>query len=82
MGWVDLIPHAGKLYIGGLHALYQKPGMFEQAGITHILSVLDFDIYEAGAFKQYKHLHLRLDDDPNENLLQHFPESNKFIEVR
>ena len=80
MGWVDLIPRAGKLYIGGLHALYQKPLLFEQAGITHILSVLDFDIYEAGAFKQYKHLHIRIDDDPNENLLQHFQDSNTFIE--
>lgn len=80
MGWVDLIPRAGRLYIGGLHALYQKPDLFQQAGITHIVSILDFDIYEAGAFKEYKHLHLRLDDDPNENLLQHFPESNKFIE--
>lgn len=54
--------------------------MFKDAGITHILSVLDFDIYEAGAFKQYKHLHIRIDDDPNENLLQHFQESNRFIE--
>jgi dual specificity phosphatase 12 len=80
MGWVDQIPRAGKLFIGGLHALYQKPDLFEKAGITHIVSVLDFDIYEAGAFKQYEHLHLRLDDDPNENMLQHFPESNKFIE--
>ena len=101
MGWVDLIPRAGKLCmypsrynlkllkatdslipldIGGLHALYQKPLMFKDAGITHILSVLDFDIYEAGAFKQYKHLHIRIDDDPNENLLQYFQESNQFIE--
>jgi dual specificity phosphatase 12 len=80
MGWVDLIPNAGKLYIGGLHALYQKPDLFDRAGITHILSVLDFDIYEAGAFKQYRQLHIKLDDDPNSNLLQHFPESNKFIE--
>jgi len=80
MGWVDQVPEAGKLYIGGLHALYQKPDLFERAGITHILSVLDFDIYEAGAFKQYQHLHIRLDDDPNENLLQHFEEANNFIE--
>lgn len=80
MGWVDQIPRAGKLYIGGLHALYQKPDLFKQAGITHILSVLDFDIYEAGAFKQYKHLHIRLDDHPDENLLQHFNETNRFID--
>ena len=80
MGWVDQIPRAGKLFIGGLHALYQKPDLFQQAGITHIVSILDFDIYEAGAFKEYKHVHIRVDDDPNENLLEHFPETNKFIE--
>ena len=79
MGWLDRVPEAGKLYIGGLHALYQKPDLFAQAEITHILSVLDFDIYEAGAFKQYEHLHIRLDDNPNENLLQHFNDSNRFI---
>jgi dual specificity phosphatase 12 len=80
MGWVDQIPRAGKLFIGGLHALYQKPDLFQQAGITHIVSILDFDIYEAGAFEEYKHIHIRVDDDPNENLLQHFQETNRFIE--
>jgi dual specificity phosphatase 12 len=79
MGWVDQVPRAGKLFIGGLHALYQKPDLFAQAEITHILSVLDFDIYEAGHFSKYKHLMLRVDDDPNENLLRHFKESNAFI---
>ncbi|KAK5167571.1 uncharacterized protein LTR77_007270 [Saxophila tyrrhenica] len=80
MGWLDQIPKAPSLYIGGLHALYQKPDLFAQAGITHIVSALDFDIYEAGAFQQYEHLHIRLDDDPNENLLAHFSEACKFIE--
>lgn len=80
MGWVDQVPRAGKLYIGGLHALYQKPDLFAQAGITHIVSVLDFDIYEAGAFSNYQHIHIRQDDDPNEDLLQHFKRSNAFIE--
>ena len=80
MGWLDKVPRAGNIYIGGLHALYQKPDLFAAAGITHIVSALDFDIYEAGAFSQYKHLHIRLDDDPNENLLQYFEESNGFIE--
>ncbi|KAK4553834.1 hypothetical protein LTR86_009009 [Recurvomyces mirabilis] len=80
MGWVDQVPRAGKLYIGGLHALYQKPDLFEKAKITHILSVLDFDIYEAGAFKEYKHYMLRVDDDPNEELLKHFKETSSFID--
>lgn len=60
--------------------MYQKPDLFHKAGITHIVSVLDFDIYEAGAFKQYQHLMIRVDDDPNENLLQHFGQTNDFID--
>ncbi|EMC97963.1 hypothetical protein BAUCODRAFT_120879 [Baudoinia panamericana UAMH 10762] len=80
MGWVDHVPRAGNIYIGGLHALYQKPDLFERAKITHILSVLDFDIYEAGHFKEYTHLMIRIDDDPNQNLLQHFEQTNAFIE--
>lgn len=73
------MPRAGKLFIGGLHALYQTD-LFKQAGITHILSVLDFDIYEAGHFKEYTHLHIRIDDHPDENLLQHFNQTNRFID--
>ena len=80
MGWLDQIPRAGKLYIGGLHALYQKPDLFSQAGITHIISVLDFDIYETGHFSKYEHIHIRQEDDPNEDLLQHFKSTNAFIE--
>ncbi|KAK4539341.1 hypothetical protein LTR36_000772 [Oleoguttula mirabilis] len=81
MGWVDAIPRAGKLYIGGLHALYQKPDLFEKGGITHIVSVIDFDIYENGAFEQYEHLMLRVDDDPNEELLKHFKQTSAFIDA-
>ena len=80
MGWVDRIPRAGNLYIGGLHALFQKPDLFKEAQITHILSILDYDLYEAGHFKEYKHLQIRLDDDPNENILQHFEETNRFLD--
>lgn len=45
MPWLDQIPRAGNLWIGGLHALYQKPELFEQAKITHVVTVLDYDIY-------------------------------------
>ena len=81
MGWVDQCPRAGKLYIGGLHALYSQPDLFTKAGITHLLSVLDYDIYGNGELAQYKHLLLSVDDDPNENLLQRFKEANAFIEA-
>ncbi|TKA23550.1 hypothetical protein B0A50_07128 [Salinomyces thailandicus] len=82
MGWVDLIPRAGNLYIGGLQALYQQPDLFKQAHITHILSVIDYDIYELGQFpkEKYTHLMIREDDEPNVNLLQHFRRMCEFID--
>ncbi|KJY00101.1 hypothetical protein TI39_contig342g00018 [Zymoseptoria brevis] len=80
MGWLDLVPRAGNLYIGGLHALYQKPDLFKAAKITHIVSVLDYDLYENDHFKHFKHIQIKLDDDPNEVLLKHFSETNAFID--
>lgn len=80
MGWLDQVPRVGKLFIGGLHALYQKPELFREHGITHILSVIDFDIYDRGNFQQYKHFQIRIEDEPNENLLQHFKDCNAFID--
>jgi dual specificity phosphatase 12 len=86
MGWVDLIPRAGgQLYIGGLQALYQ-PNLMLDAKITHVLSVIDYHLYtlqsSANFLKaqNYKHLMIYIEDDPNENLLQHFDEMAKFID--
>jgi dual specificity phosphatase 12 len=75
MGWVDQVPRAGKLYIGGLYALYQTD-LIRAAGITHVLSVIDYDpsLKERFPDLELKHLHIRADDHPNENLLQHFEE--------
>lgn len=83
MGWVDKVPRAGRLYIGGLHALYQRQDLFKEAGISHIVSALDFDLYEAGHFKEYSHMQVKLDDDPNEDFFQHtnrFRDTNSFID--
>ncbi|KAK4505678.1 hypothetical protein PRZ48_003643 [Zasmidium cellare] len=83
MGWVDKVPRAGNLYIGGLHALYQRQDLFKEYKITHIISALDFDLYEAGHFKEYAHIQVKLDDDPNENFFAHtrrFRDTNDFIE--
>lgn len=82
MGWVDRVPRTegGGLFIGGLHALYQRQDLFKQHHISHILSILDYDIYQDGHFKQYKHMHIRLDDDPNENILVHLRDTTDFID--
>ncbi|CZT18730.1 uncharacterized protein RCC_04574 [Ramularia collo-cygni] len=79
MGWLDEVPRAGGLYIGGLHALFQKQDLFKKERITHIVSVIDFDLYENDTFSHYKRIQIKLDDDPNENLLEHFPATNAFI---
>jgi len=81
MGWVDRIPRAGKLYIGGLYALYQTD-LIRAAGITHVLSVIDYDpkIQERFADLKLKHLHIYANDHPNEDLLQHFDQSVKYID--
>lgn len=75
MGWVDRVPRAGKLYIGGLYALYQTD-LIRAAGITHVLSVIDYDpaLKERFPDLELKHLHIRADDHPNENLLRCFEE--------
>ncbi|KAF2993033.1 hypothetical protein E8E13_000197 [Curvularia kusanoi] len=79
MGWVDQVPRAGKLYIGGLYALYQTD-LIRAAGITHVLSVIDYDPLLQDQFAHLKHLHIRADDHPNENLLQHLPEAVRYID--
>ncbi|KAI6812605.1 hypothetical protein KC367_g8746 [Hortaea werneckii] len=109
MGWLDRIPRAttghntdgntdgdsgGNLYIGGLHALYSHPHLLREAKVSHILSVIDFDIStegngagtgnergsSGGVLEGYQHLMIREDDEPNANLLQHFATTNNFIE--
>ncbi|KAF2708193.1 tyrosine protein phosphatase 3 [Pleomassaria siparia CBS 279.74] len=79
MGWVDLVPRAGKLYIGGLYALYQTD-LIKAAGITHVLSVIDYDPLLQEKFHHLKHHHIRAEDDPNEDLLQHFRATNEYID--
>jgi dual specificity phosphatase 12 len=83
MGWVDLVPRAGKLYIGGLYALYQTD-LIEAAGITHVLSVIDYDIgallREKLTFGGLKRYHIRAEDHPNENLLQYFEKAVWYID--
>ena len=71
MGWVDLVPRCGRIYIGGLYALYQTD-LIEAAGITHVLSVIDYDALLQEKFKHLKHLHISAEDHPNTNLLQYF----------
>ncbi|KAL9097320.1 MAG: hypothetical protein Q9165_000747 [Trypethelium subeluteriae] len=49
------------------------------ANITHVLSVLRLDVDE-GLFSPYHHKIVQVDDVDDENLLEHFPVTNKFIQ--
>lgn len=77
----DHVPRAGKLYIGGLAALYQEsPDPLQNASITHVVSTLDFDINDAKQLQSYKRLHIQVDDTPDEDILRHFPQTTQFID--
>ncbi|KAI0148983.1 protein-tyrosine phosphatase-like protein [Pestalotiopsis sp. NC0098] len=78
MGWLDRIPRAGNLYIGGQRALFQTD-LVQEAGITHVVSVIDYDV-DARQLAKMRQLHIDAEDVPSENLLRHFDEAVKFID--
>ena len=47
--------------------------------MTHVVSVINLPL-DAELFKPFQHLVIDAEDDEDENLLQHFAESNRFIE--
>jgi len=51
----------------------------KEANITHVVSVLRWPVEEL-LMKPYKHLQIDVDDDEEENLLEFFPASNRFIQ--
>lgn len=83
---IDCIPlpsaeSPAKIFIGGIAAFHQVPSALEQSGVTHILSVLDFDVPSAAAqLSKYEHLQIDVTDEPESNLLKTIPRTNAFIE--
>ncbi|KAL7268237.1 tyrosine protein phosphatase yvh1, partial [Rhizina undulata] len=65
------------LYIGGMFALRRREAM-KEAGITHVVSVLRLPLDKA-LFENYEHMVVEVDDVEDENILEHFSTSNKFI---
>jgi len=51
----------------------------KEANITHVLSVLTLPL-DQELFKDYKHMVVEVDDVDDENLLEHFPKTNDFIQ--
>ena len=53
----------------------------KNSNITHIVSVLDWEFKEDPPLTRgYQHLHIPVDDVEDENLLEWFPRSNRFIQ--
>jgi dual specificity phosphatase 12 len=51
----------------------------QDVGVTHVLSVLRLELDE-NIFGDYSHKVVEVDDVDDENLLEHFPSCNKFIQ--
>jgi hypothetical protein len=64
-----------------LYALYPAQAAYiKAANITHVVSAVNFDSYESEQFRPFKHFAVQIEDDANENLLQWFDRTNRFIE--
>jgi len=77
MGWIDRVPGLN-LFIGGLYALGRRDEV-KAANITHVLSVINLPL-DSELFENLKHLSIEAEDVEDENLLKHFPATNKFIQ--
>jgi len=73
---MDQVLH--NLYIGGLEALDRIDDL-AQAGITHILSILEFDYCEYEEYDGYQRLFIHAEDAESQDLLCYFSATNEFI---
>lgn len=60
-----------------LFALRRRDAV-KEAGTTHVVSVLRWNVDEQ-LVRPYKHLQIDVDDEDEENLIQYFPTTNRFI---
>ncbi|KLU86870.1 tyrosine-protein phosphatase YVH1 [Magnaporthiopsis poae ATCC 64411] len=69
------------LYVSGVFALRKAQTLHDHA-ITHILSVIDYDLdktHDLGG--QFKHLSIDINDEEDADLLVHFPRIVRFIDA-
>lgn len=78
MALIDRVPGDFNLYIGGIFTLRRRDAL-QQANITHVLSVLRLPL-DQSLFSPFKHMVVEVDDTEDENLLEHFPATNAFIQ--
>ncbi|KAH8602211.1 protein-tyrosine phosphatase-like protein [Bisporella sp. PMI_857] len=73
------IPGDDELYVGGIFGL-SRPDMMQEAGITHVVSVLRYDFANFVGWDKYEHLEIDALDVEDENLLGEFEKTGSFIE--
>ncbi|KAJ4365278.1 tyrosine protein phosphatase yvh1 [Neocucurbitaria cava] len=78
MALIDRVPGDLNLYIGGMFTLRRRDAL-KQANITHVLSVLRAPL-DQDLFSPFRHMAVEVDDVEDENLLEHFPATNRFIQ--
>ncbi|KAF2759685.1 phosphatases II [Pseudovirgaria hyperparasitica] len=78
MSSLDRVPGDHNIYIGGMFSLRRKDA-FQKANITHVLSVLRMGL-DRELFDPFHHMQIEVDDVEDENLLVHWPSTNKFIQ--
>lgn len=78
---MDQIPHhgPGELLIGGLKVI-DRPDDLAKRGITHIVSVLEYDHCDYEEYAKFQRLWIGIEDHPAQNLLRHFRRTNAFID--
>ncbi|KAF2692250.1 dual specificity protein phosphatase 12 [Lentithecium fluviatile CBS 122367] len=78
MALLDKVPGDLSLYIGGMFTLRRRDAL-HQANVTHVLSVLRMPL-DQSLFSPFRHMVIEVDDVDDENLLEHFPATNQFIQ--
>ncbi|KAI5365278.1 Putative protein-tyrosine phosphatase [Septoria linicola] len=76
---MNKVPECGNLYICGLDAL-DDPDFLDQIGVTHILSVLEFDYCDYPEFDRYRRMLVQAADHPLQDLYRYFQLTNNFID--
>ena len=57
-----------------------QPDLLTEHGITHIVSILEYDHCDYSEYENYHRLWISAEDSPDQNLLQQFERTNAFIE--
>lgn len=66
------------LYVGSLHTL-SSPRDLENHQITHVISLLRDNVKDMSQYG-FHHLHVKIDDDDEEDIMKYFVQTNLFIE--